>query len=138
MNVHYRSPGIAHEKDRKSNAEAESPCSASGKGLQPIFDMPLILKRIFPVKTACKFAETAQISERMARYHLARRYEISTPTLATLLRSEHGLTILEEIMGDAQPKWWRGFRRQKSLSVLRAQQAANEKLLRALEEQAAD
>lgn len=129
---------IAQNARRMSNPRAERACSASGKGLQPIFDLSATIKAIFPVKTANRYAVAARISERMARYQLSRRYRISAPALTALLRSEYGLRVLEEIMGDAKPKWWRGFRRQKSIAALRAQQTANERLLRALEESAAD
>lgn len=138
MNAPFRASRITHGRRRMSNPGPARTCRASGNFLPSIFDLRQILGAIWPLKTVANYAATVGIPERTARYHLSNTFRISGPELATLLRSEHGLHILEEIMGDAQPRWWRGFRRQKSISVLRAQQASNEKLLRALEEQAAD
>lgn len=57
----------------------------------------------------------------MAKYWLARRYELSADDLTALLRSEEGFRILETIMGDARPIWWRRFKRKTKREHLREQ-----------------
>lgn len=70
-------------------------------------------------------------SDRMIQYWLENKYSISTDDLANLLRSDAGFAILENIIGDSKPLWWRDFKRSVRRAELRRQQKA---LQQAIEE----
>jgi hypothetical protein len=68
------------------------------------------LKNIFHEKTWAsveKLLWPGQERERLAKHRLAATRDFTVDELATLLRSEHGFTILSAIMTDARPGWWR-------------------------------
>lgn len=125
---------ITHSASRASNMGKASSCRRVGNKLPSMGEIISILREIWPSKTDQHYAHEVGISERMARYQLSNRYGISAPALVALLRSEHGLRILEEIMGDEKPRWWRRFRQQVDLSNTRAVLAQHQKKLQALEE----
>lgn len=56
---------------------------------------------------------------------------MSAESLAMLLRTDEGLQILETVMGDARPAWWRAFKRTVRRAELRRQQTM---LAKAIEE----
>jgi hypothetical protein len=68
---------------------------------------------------------------RACEYWLSRKTEMSAEALAGLLRSEAGLEILEAIIGEARPAWWKQFARTIEMSRLRkAQDEARRRLER--------
>lgn len=110
-------------------------CTESGKLL------PLIVRvarALWPSKTEMELAVRTGASPRMCRYWLAQRYDLSADHLAALLRSDDGLKILEAIMGDAKPVWWKRFRRTVGMANLRAAIEQQRKALEHLENEAAD
>jgi len=84
-------------------------------------------RSLWPKKTALELSMRTGVSERMAHYWLAQKFSISAEALASLLRSDAGLVVLENLMGEARPVWWRRIKRSASLSSLRAAQAAHQK-----------
>lgn len=62
--------------------------------------------RIAPRSTYKNLASDAGVSPRSIEYWSGKR-GLSSDALANLIRSEEGFKVLETIMGDAQPKWWR-------------------------------
>jgi len=58
---------------------------------------------------------------------------MSADALAGLLRSEAGLEILEAIIGEAKPKWWKQFARTIELSKIRKEQDDTRRRLERLE-----
>lgn len=68
---------------------------------------------------------------RACEYWLARKTEMSADALAALLRSDAGLEVLEAIIGDSRPAWWKHFARTIELSrVRKAQDDARRRLER--------
>lgn len=92
---------IATEKANQVGARA---CSISRKGLQTNSTVMRVAQNLWSTKTAEELSARTSTSVRMARYWLARRYDISADDLTALLRSEEGFRILEAVMGD--PKRW--------------------------------
>lgn len=69
----------------------------------------------------------------MAHYWLSEKYDIPADALAALLRTDAGLSILEQIMGDARPVWWRRIKRASRMAELRRAQAEQQKMIEQIE-----
>jgi hypothetical protein len=65
-----------------------------------------VFKTLFPQHTRKALARLLGLSDGAARKKLSGERAFSSDELAALLRSEHGLDFLAEIMTDAKPKWW--------------------------------
>lgn len=91
------------------------------------------LLRLWPSKPDIELSARIGLSDRTCREILAGRAKLSLEALAALLRTDDGLSVLEALMGDARPKWWRKFRRSVELADLRLQQEDTRKRLEALE-----
>jgi hypothetical protein len=87
--------------------------------LHPIAAVIAAARALWPSKTALELAARTGACERTAKYWLARKCDLSAEHLAELLRSDAGLDVLEALMGEARPDWWRRFRRQVSLAAAR-------------------
>jgi hypothetical protein len=99
-------------------------CSETGKPLPLISAVMRLARTLWPSKTALELASRTGASERMCRYWMSERFDISAEHLAELLRSDAGLAVLEALMGEARPDWWRGFKRQVSLAAARREAQA--------------
>lgn len=80
-----------------------------------------------------RLAALTGATDRTARNWLSLKREISADALAALLRTEDGLQILEAVMGDARPAWWRRVKRASQLATLRSSIAKQEQAIRQLE-----
>lgn len=98
----------------------------------------LVFAAIWPIKTSVELARRAGVSVRAAEYWLARRSNISADALASLLRSDAGLEVLEALIGDKRPVWWKAFKRQHEISALRRAQEQQKRVIERLEREAAD
>jgi hypothetical protein len=86
---------------------------------------------LWPRKTAAELSMRTGTQVRACEYWLSRKTEMSAEALAGLLRSEAGLEILEAIIGEARPAWWKQFARTIEMSRLRkAQDEARRRLER--------
>lgn len=83
-----------------------------------------VARSLWPSKTDAALSSKTGASDRLCRYWLANKYNLSADDLAALLRSDEGFQILEAIIGDAKPVWWRAFKRAVRRAELRRQQAA--------------
>lgn len=81
-----------------------------------------VARRLWPTKTAMELAVRSGISVRACEYWLERRTSISGEALAEMLRSEAGLDVLEAIMGDAKPAWWKRMKASAQRAALRRAQ----------------
>lgn len=117
----------------KANSGTARPCSGSEAPRQTNSIVMRVARSLWPTKTALELARHTEASERLCRYWLANRYSLSADDLAALLRTDHGLSVLEAVMGDARPKWWRRFKRASSLAALRQEQAEHQKKIEQLE-----
>jgi hypothetical protein len=86
---------------------------------------------LWPRKTAAELSMRTGTGVRACEYWLSRKTQMSADALAALLRSDAGLEVLEAIIGDARPAWWKDFAKTIELSRLRkAQDDARRRLER--------
>lgn len=90
----------------------------------------LTFREIFPRKTWAAVADMLGLEERTAKHRLRGTRRFSDDEIAELLRSEDGLKFLAAIMGDAKPRWWRGFLAHIAAGNARRAMRAQEQLLR--------
>lgn len=108
--------------------------TANGRGATPFHDqegqLPTnsvvmrVARSLWPTKTDIALMQRTGASDRMCRYFLANKYNLSADNLADLLRSDEGFQILEAIIGEAKPVWWRAFKKSVRRAELRRQQKA--------------
>ena len=110
-----------------------SPCTTSEASLRTNSVVMRVVHKFWPKKTSLELRVATGASERMIRYWISNRYSLSADHLAALLRTEAGFAVLTELMGDARPTWWKRFKKSVALSMLRAEQAAQQKRLAQLE-----
>lgn len=92
-----------------------------------------LFRSLWPNKTDAELASRIGVSDRWCRQILAEKAKLSSEALAALLRTEDGLAVLEALMADAKPKWWRKFKRQMAFAEVRRLQDETRKRLDALE-----
>jgi hypothetical protein len=95
-------------------------------------------RRLWPRKTAAELAWRAKCSQRACEFWLSAKHDISGEALAALLRSDDGITFLDELMGAKPPAWWLDVKRQYDLAQLRRAQEAHRALLDRLEQGAGE
>lgn len=88
-----------------------------------------VAQALWPMKTDHALATKTQRSERLCRYWLEEKYNLSANDLVALLRTDEGFQILEGVMGEAKPVWWLGFKRGVKRAELRRQQKMIQKAL---------
>lgn len=96
-----------------------------------------LARRLWPVKAARQLSARAGVSERAVEQWAAEATQISGAALAELLRSDIGLAVLEEVMGDARPQWWPRFRRAVVLGELERRAEDNRRAIARLREELA-
>lgn len=106
-----------------------------GKKFPLNYAIAAVLKHCWPSKRDLRLAEISGATDKTARNWLAARPRtaISADALAGLLRTDDGLDVLEAVMGDARPAWWRKVQRASKLANLRNSIAKQEQALRQLE-----
>lgn len=92
-----------------------------------------VAQRIWPRKTAAELSVRTGIGVRACEYWLGRQTDLSVDALAALLRSDAGLEVLEAVIGEARPVWWKSFKRTIELSRLRQAQDDMRRRLERLE-----
>lgn len=95
-------------------------------------------QRLWPANWRKELAARADCRQRTVELWLEGRHNISADKLAALLRSDAGLVVLEELMGEARPAWWRDLKRQSQISQLRKRQEQQRQLLDRLEKEAGE
>ena len=105
----------------------------SGRTLPLNAAVTRVLSAIWPSKRDMRLAAITGAADRTARDWLALRANYSADALAALLRTEDGLQILEAVMSDARPAWWRKIKRASQLATLRSSIAKQEQAIRQLE-----
>lgn len=114
---------------KSANGGGESPFSRNESALQINSLVMRAARILWPRKTALEISIRTGVSERMAHYWLSEKYDIPADALAALLRTDAGLSILEQIMGDARPVWWRRIKRSAKLAELRQAHADQQRLI---------
>lgn len=88
-----------------------------------------VAQSLWPAKPDMALSAKTSRSDRLCRYWLENKYSLSADDLVLLLRTDEGLAVLEGVMGDAKPIWWRDFRRSVKRAELRRQQKLIQKAL---------
>lgn len=113
--------------------------SATGGGdsrntLRPIDAVIRVLRALWQRKNAAEIASRTGSSLRACEYWLARKTDMSADALAQLLRSDVGLDVLQAIIGEARPVWWRQFARTVEIGRHRKAIQDQRRLIEAQEE----
>ena len=107
-----------------AKTEGARACSQTRKALQTNSIVMRAAHKFWPSKTSLELQDKTGASERMIQYWIANRYALSAGDLADLLRTDAGLLILNSIMGDVRPTWWKRFKQGVERSILRAEMKA--------------
>lgn len=113
-----------------ANPAPASSCNGNEGGLQTNFSVMQAVRNFCSLKSKKPLDEiraATRASDRMIQYWLSNKYSISADALADLLRTDAGFAILENIIGEARPAWWRDFRRSVKRAEVRRQQALLQK-----------
>lgn len=79
--------------------------------------------RLRPLKTWGLIQETLGLKEHAAKHRAANHRDYSAEEIRVLLQSDRGDEILEIIMADAEPAWWKGLKLNLEASRALAAQA---------------
>jgi hypothetical protein len=122
-------------KAGSSNSAPERTFRGRGKKFPLNVAIGAVLQAIWPLKRDMRLAAITGATDKTARNWLASqpRTAISGDAIAKLLRTEDGLQVLEAIMGDARPAWWRKVQRASRLANLRVTIAKQEQAIRQME-----
>jgi hypothetical protein len=91
-------------------------------------------RAICPAKTWAYLDKLLGIGEDTAKHRIAGRRKFTADELATLLRTERGIDYLVAVMGEAEPAWWRKFKKHLRVeSALRLQAFARRELEEAVD-----
>ncbi|MGM5033506.1 hypothetical protein [Tardiphaga sp. 803_E3_N1_3] len=80
-------------------------------------------KSLQPLKTWGLIADALGLREHAAKHRAANHRDYSIEELQVLLHSDSGAEILEMLMADAEPEWWRALKINLNLSKALAAQA---------------
>jgi len=114
---------------RKANLPGAKACTPKGKPLHsaPVHKLlPLEqwARQVWPTGGAPKnLARLINRSLRTAKYRLTATYPLDLDDVVRILRSDHGYSFLQFVMGDASPAWWRGLGKARGLAAMRRQMA---------------
>lgn len=102
------------------NYQSQSPPSFGfDRNIPPVVEaVSSVARRLWPIKTARNLASRTRKTHRAAEDWLSHRTGMSADALADLLRSDAGREVLEALMGNARPTWWRDFQVELTLADL--------------------
>lgn len=103
----------------KSNSRGAQTFTRSHTSVHLTDALMRVAQSIWIRKPVANLIAKTGVSERQAKYLLARKRGISAEALVSLLRSEDGLQFLEAMMGEARPYWWKAFKRKQRRAALR-------------------
>lgn len=109
-------------------------CMQTCPPMQTVIAVMRAAQGLWGLKAITILQEITGRSERTVRYWRARRRNLSSDELATLIRSEDGLTFLSAVMADSEPRWWMAFKQQVAIKdARRYERAARRKLQEAID-----
>lgn len=117
---------------RKAKTPRAQLCPSKGTGVHQILPFELFLQAIWPTDRIKNIQRVTRKSVRAIKYQLAGRppgYE----DIVAILRSDHGFELLEHVMGDHRPPWWRNVRKARGLGDMRRQLADQQRRIAQLE-----
>jgi hypothetical protein len=116
-----------------ANPDTETDCGKNRNALRLTGSVMRAAQALWPRKTAAELSMRTGTGVRACEYWLSRKTAMSAEALAELIRSDAGLEILEAIIGDARPIWWKHFARTIEMSRLRKAQDESRRRLERLE-----
>ena len=126
------SPVVSINSANRSNQRSSGLSADQERGLPRNWANGLVMRvaqALWPTKPDIVLSDKTKRSDRLCRYWLENKYSLGADDLVLLLRTDEGLHVLEGIMGDARPIWWRDFKRGVKRAELRRQQKAIQKAL---------
>lgn len=117
---------------KKANSGGAKGCTQKGKVLHPILPFERWARSVWPIKPVANLRAVIQRSPRTCKYRL-KGLDPDFADVIALLRSEFGFSFLEYLMADAEPAWWRGFRRASGLAAMRKKLAEAQRRIAQLE-----
>ncbi len=117
---------------RKANRPGAQSCTRKGTSVHYILPLERWARAVWPQKPVDNLKAITGRSVRTIKYQLRGR-PLSRDDIVALLRSEHGFSFLQYLMAGADPLWWKGIVRVRSVATLRRQIAEQQKRLAQLE-----
>lgn len=105
----------------KANSGSARTCIRKCTPVHQILPFERWAHSVWPVKPASNLRAIMRRSLRTIRYQLSGKRKPDYDDVVALLRSEHGFSFLQHVMGDAHPPWWRGIAKVRSLATMRKQ-----------------
>lgn len=102
-----------------SNKSGAQSCTRKCTIVHQILPFERWARSIWPTKPVDVLRSLTRRSLRTCKYWIAGAREPSYADLTALLRSEAGFSLLQHLMGEAKPVWWRGVQKARSLSAMR-------------------
>ena len=82
-----------------------------------------LFESLKPKKTWALIAETLDLKEHTAKHRAANHTNYSVEEIQVLLQGDNGEEVLNLLMADAMPDWWRELRKTLELTRIRGEQA---------------
>lgn len=98
-----------------------------------ILPFELFLRTIWPHDRAKNYMRITHAKPSTTKHRIAGRRDPDYVEIAKILRSDHGFEFLQHVMGDANPKWWRGVQKARGLGDMRRQLAEQQRRIAQLE-----
>ncbi|MDB5584859.1 MAG: hypothetical protein JWR80_10035 [Bradyrhizobium sp.] len=126
------SPVVSINSAKRSNPGVSGLSAVSERDFPKNWANGLVMRvaqALWPSKPDMALSQKTARSDRLCRYWLENKYSLGADDLVMLLRTDEGLQVLEGVMGDSKPIWWRDFKRSVKRAELRRQQKAIQKAL---------
>lgn len=113
---------IIDDSERATFSEAQhrrDDCDAMLSGTIVADDIwfAILARKLWPIKTAAALEQYACTKERTARAYASGEREPAASTLRTLIRSKEGRRVVQELVGDDPPAWWREVQRDHKTAI---------------------
>lgn len=118
---------------RTANKRGLQTCPSKGTNVHFILPFELFLRTIWPTDRAKKYMRLTGAKPSTTKHRVSGRRNPDYEEIIAIVRSEHGFEFIEHIMGDANPKWWRGVRKARGLGDMRRQLAEQQRRIAQLE-----
>jgi hypothetical protein len=120
-------------RSKKANPKGARSCPPKGNAVHHMLPFERWARAAWPQDGAKNLGRLIKRSLRTCKYQLAGTRDPSYADVIALLRSEHGFSFLQFMMGDAEPAWWRGIAKARGLASLRKQLADAQRRIAQLE-----
>lgn len=127
------SEAASRKTARIPNKHGLQSCPSTGTNVHLILPFELFLRTIWPSDRAKNYMRLTGAKPSTAKHRVSGKRDPDYPEIVVVLRSEHGFEFLQHIMGDSNPKWWRGVQKARGLGDMRRQLAEQQRRISQLE-----